>query len=704
MAEEWSTVQVANLPLETSRPELEQLFSDMGPIKKCFVLKPRDGKKSNLGFVTFAMSGDCKAALARDDLEMGGNSLKLTLKPDKKVWNAERPIVGGVQTASSIAKNKARLIIRNLSFKAEDSSLRQYFAQHGEVVDVNILKKPDGRMVGCAFVEFKKVIEATKALKKLNASQFLGRTIAVDWAVPKEVFNNKNVETKMETKNEEEVKDEDEVKDEEIKEEPEEEDDGENERITAWKKEEDEEDDEDSEDDSDVQGEDDENDEEINVKEEKKPHNLEVGHDVNEGKTVFIRNLSYDSEESDLKALMEEYFGKVIFAKLVMDKEMGHPRGTAFVKFRRKEDAAKCIHEASPEGDHGIFLDNRRLGVLMAQGKAEVEEKQKLREQESKATKDSRNLYLAREGMIREGTQAAEGVSATDMSMRKQVEKQKKNMLKNLNMFVSSTRLCVRNLPDYVDDSKLRTMFAKNLPKSAKITECKVMRDMTSGVGGKALSKHYGFVSLSQHEDTLTALRNVNNNPTIFTNDRRPIVEFSIENRKALLARQKRLEKSREKNPNMKGEQKKTSQANQSKKLSVKVVKSVAEGQVEKNEFSGMTADPKQKGLPTHSGAKVRTDRKGTKISRKDLRKRDEERKNPKLRQKRKLADNAKENFEVATAPPDAKKAKKEKRKNKKLSKEALKEQESEKKFSSMISQYKSTLANNTEIRKKWFE
>jgi hypothetical protein len=54
------------------------------------------------------------------------------------------------------------------------------------------------------------------------------------------------------------------------------------------------------------------------------------------------------------------------------------------------------------------------------------------------------------------------------------------------------------------------------------------------------------------YEDALLALRNVNNNPTSFTSERRPIVEFSIENRKALLARQKRMEKSREKNPNSK--------------------------------------------------------------------------------------------------------------------------------------------------------
>merc|ERR1711963_1098949 len=241
---------------------------------------------------------------------------------------------------------------------------------------------------------------------------------------------------------------------------------------------------------------------------------------------------SYDSEEHELKTLMEENFGRVAFAKLVMDKVMGHPRGTAFVKFLRKDDAAKAIHEASPEGEQGIFLAGRRLQVMLAQNKEEVEQKQKSREEEKKEGKDQRNLYLAREGMVREGTQAAEGVSASDMAKRKVVEKQKKHLLKNLNMFVSSTRLCIRNLPPSVDDSKLKSLIVKNVPKIAKVTECKVMRDLASGGGGKE------------------ALRNVNNNPTIFTKDRRPIIEFSIENRKALLARQKRLEKSREKNPN----------------------------------------------------------------------------------------------------------------------------------------------------------
>ena len=38
-ATQWSTLQVGNVPGETSRYQLEHFFSDIGPIKKCFTVK-----------------------------------------------------------------------------------------------------------------------------------------------------------------------------------------------------------------------------------------------------------------------------------------------------------------------------------------------------------------------------------------------------------------------------------------------------------------------------------------------------------------------------------------------------------------------------------------------------------------------------------------------------------------------------------------
>ena len=61
-----------------------------------------------------------------------------------------------------------------------------------------------------------------------------------------------------------------------------------------------------------------------------------------------------------------------------------------------------------------------------------------------------------------------------------------------------------------------------------------------------------------------------NNNPKVFTKDARPIIEFSIENRKALNAREKRQQKSVEKNPTLNGNKK---AVNDSKTLAMKNVK-----------------------------------------------------------------------------------------------------------------------------------
>lgn len=47
-------------------------------------------------------------------------------------------------------------------------------------------------------------------------------------------------------------------------------------------------------------------------------------------------------------------------------------------------------------------------------------------------------------------------------------------------------------------------------------------------------SKGFGFVEFSQHHHALKALRMLNNNPDTFTSEKRPIVEFSIENKVAL--------------------------------------------------------------------------------------------------------------------------------------------------------------------------
>ncbi|GFR25314.1 RNA-binding protein 28 [Trichonephila clavata] len=60
---------------------------------------------------------------------------------------------------------------------------------------------------------------------------------------------------------------------------------------------------------------------------------------------------------------------------------------------------------------------------------------------------------------------------------------------------------------------------------------------------GRPLSRGFGFVSFKKHEDAMKALNELNNNPNIFTSQRRPIVEFCVENSVALLSKERRKEK-----------------------------------------------------------------------------------------------------------------------------------------------------------------
>lgn len=70
----------------------------------------------------------------------------------------------------------ARLIVRNISFKATEDDLRKHFAPYGTVEEVKLLRKPDGRLVGCGFVHFTHVPMANSALSATNKKPFLGNS------------------------------------------------------------------------------------------------------------------------------------------------------------------------------------------------------------------------------------------------------------------------------------------------------------------------------------------------------------------------------------------------------------------------------------------------------------------------------------------------------------------------------------------------
>lgn len=476
-------------------------------------------------------------------------------------------------------KRKARLIIHNLSFKANEDILKDVFGKFGEIVDLHIPKKPDGKMRGFAFVQFAQTKDAIKAINGLNATSVAGRPIAVDFSLPKSRYENIDSQKKGKEQrerdtsgNEGHADDGDEDSDEDV-------DQGSESHQGA------------SEDNSGYESAADNSSEKSassgdeSEEEKDEPFQPKRAKPRHLGSTVFVRNLSFETKKEEFEGLMQRY-GPSKYCLLCTDPVTDRPKGTGFVCYLQDESAKKCIEAcAAPEG---LILNGRRLNVTHALSRDELEAKAK--EDKKKEKKDRRNLYLAREGLIRPGTEAAHGVSVLDMTKRARLQARKKKLLQNLHYFVSQTRLSVHNLLPSVHDRKLRALFLRHAPEGAQITEARVMRNLKSPT---MESKGFGFVTFTRHEHALTALRRVNNNPEIFGPKQRPIVEFCLENRAALLARERRLQRSKQKAKEIQA----AAQSAPSSDIAV----------TEKKPFMGTLANQKMKVTPTHVGAKVRT-------------------------------------------------------------------------------------------------
>jgi len=85
-------------------------------------------------------------------------------------------------------KKKWRLIVRNLPFSATTNQVKELFSKYGNVKNVTLATKSDGKSRGFAFVQFDTKNNAQKAMNELNATQFLERPIAIDWALSKNKY------------------------------------------------------------------------------------------------------------------------------------------------------------------------------------------------------------------------------------------------------------------------------------------------------------------------------------------------------------------------------------------------------------------------------------------------------------------------------------------------------------------------------------
>jgi RNA recognition motif-containing protein len=102
----------------------------------------------------------------------------------------EGEALGGEAQRSKTRRKRNRSVtniyVGNLSYDATEESLRQAFAEYGEVSSVKIITdRETGRSRGFAFVEMPDADAAKEAIENLNETEIAGRSVTVNEARPR---------------------------------------------------------------------------------------------------------------------------------------------------------------------------------------------------------------------------------------------------------------------------------------------------------------------------------------------------------------------------------------------------------------------------------------------------------------------------------------------------------------------------------------
>ena len=583
---------VRSLPASATTDSLTKLFSESYPLKHAIVISdPTTNISKGYGFVTFTDFQDTLTALkAFDGAFLDGKRIRVELAEPRSRNAQSSDKAKSLDLRSSLSKRtrtkaqqdqkgaageaSTQLIVRNLPWTINSSDqLALLFRSYGKIKKATMPQKERGLSAGFGFVMLRGRKNAEKALRGVNGKIVDGRTLAVDWAVRKDMWQSMHpILPKPDSQDVPipiSVGDAETIDDETLKSEL---------PLELTNGQGDVESDAGSPSSSDSEDGDDYD--RSGGNDSADPELPKSGQE--ESSTLFIRNVPFTATDESLYQRFAT-FGSVRYARVVVDPSTQRPRGTAFVCFWNESDSTDCLRTAPrarllpPTKDKGLAtsskqtnkkslledvnadpsgrftMDGRALQISRAVGKGEATRLTAAGHSfRDLRNRDKRRLYLLSEGTIPSNAPFYDQLAPAEIVLREQSAKQRQTLIKNNPaLHLSLTRLSVRNLPPKIDSKALKALAreaivgfssdvkagrrqalskeelsraedtmreaerARKLKGKGIVKQSKVVFESTKGTkvsegSGAGRSKGYGFIEYTSHRCALMGLRWLN--------------------------------------------------------------------------------------------------------------------------------------------------------------------------------------------------
>eukprot|EP01095_Lingulamoeba_sp_RSL-Kostka_P017668 TRINITY_DN9339_c1_g1_i4.p1 TRINITY_DN9339_c1_g1~~TRINITY_DN9339_c1_g1_i4.p1 ORF type:complete len:457 (+),score=201.49 TRINITY_DN9339_c1_g1_i4:347-1717(+) len=172
------SLYVGNLSQKVSDGLLYEVFSTIGPVESCKIIKDKNGESAGYGFVDFYTSDYAKAAMQTL------NGKKIYLKEIKVNW-----AFAGTREDTS---GHSHIFVGDLSPDIDDTALYKAFQGYSSISDARVMwDNTTGRSRGYGFVAFRDRGDAERAITEMSGVWLGSRAIRCNWANQKN--NNANI-------------------------------------------------------------------------------------------------------------------------------------------------------------------------------------------------------------------------------------------------------------------------------------------------------------------------------------------------------------------------------------------------------------------------------------------------------------------------------------------------------------------------------